>query len=45
MKSGNVIFALQMIGAEELYYVGMHLAKNTLSVILSWVRIKGRALG
>jgi hypothetical protein len=21
--------------AEELYYVGMHLAKNTLSVILS----------
>ncbi|MCK4432077.1 MAG: hypothetical protein KAW19_12355 [Candidatus Aminicenantes bacterium] len=27
--------------AEELYYVGMRLAKNTLSVILRSVRMKG----
>jgi len=27
--------------AEELYYVEIHLAKNTLSVILRSVRMKG----
>ncbi len=34
MKSDNMIFALQKISAEELYYVQIHLAKNTLNVIL-----------
>jgi len=31
--------------AEELYYVGMRLAKNTLNVILRLVRMKGWTLG